>query len=112
MIMRLTIALARDEGPEVAIGNAHCGAKAVRDEITALEPATDSAGRDAEGVGDLIRRVEFRKRFGFHSALHFIFKARAQRGERMFSRLTSGRSRRNHCDEGLHPFARDGAPSV
>ena len=107
VLMRLAIAPARGEGPEVALGDAYGGAETVGDEVTALAPATDSAGRDAEGVGDLIHGVEFRHRFGFHFGSPFHFQgARA----RIVLSFDLGRSYGEAiCDEGLHPFAHDGA---
>ena len=41
--MRSRIAVARDKGPEVALGNAHHGAEVVRDEFTLLDPAAHHA---------------------------------------------------------------------
>ena len=46
--MRLAIALARDERREVALGDAHRGAKAMRDKVAALDPAAHRAHRHGE----------------------------------------------------------------
>ena len=51
--MRLGIALACDEGLEVALGDAHRGAEVMRDEFTALDPAAHRAHRHANELRHL-----------------------------------------------------------
>src|SRR5450756_692922 len=59
MTMRLGIAVARDEGPEVAFGDPHHGAEVVRDELLALDPAADSARRHFDELRHLGDCEEF-----------------------------------------------------
>ena len=57
--MRLGIAVARDEGLEIALGDPHRGAEVVRDEVAALDPAAHRAGGDAQALRNLGNREEF-----------------------------------------------------
>src|SRR5262249_2511575 len=76
-------------------------AEAVRDQFLLLDPAANTAGRDAKGIGDLIDRVEFCR---FHLLLHCIAKARtAVRRPRMTPAKDSAER-----DVGHLPDARSG----
>ena len=65
MHMALDLPVFGDEGLKIGLGDPHGGAKVVRDQFFLLDPAANTAGRDAKHGGDLVDRVEFRW-FGFH----------------------------------------------
>ena len=63
--MALGVPVFDDENLKIALGDAHGGAEEVRDQFFLLDPAANTAGRDAKPAGNLVDRVKFR-RFGFH----------------------------------------------
>jgi len=71
MHMALGMPVLGDEGVKVGLGDPHGAAEVVRDQFLLLDPAANTAGRDAKGIGDLIDRVEF---CSFHLLLHCIAK--------------------------------------
>ena len=58
MTMRLEIAVARDKGLEVALGDPHGSAEAMRDELAGLDPAANGAGGDFKTLRNLADREE------------------------------------------------------
>ena len=63
--MALGVPVFGDEGLKIDLGDPHGGAEMVRDQFFLLDPAANTAGRDAKRAGDLVHGVEFR-RFSFH----------------------------------------------
>src|SRR5262245_51850585 len=65
MHMALNVPVFGDEGLQIGLSDAHGGAEVMRDEFFLLDPAANTAGRDAKRAGDIVDRVEF-CRFVFH----------------------------------------------
>ena len=68
MTTPLRIAVPGDEGLEVALGDAHCSAEVVRDEITALNPPANCPGRDSYNLRHVRTGEEFHRLAGFRLA--------------------------------------------